>query len=570
MATFIKLWKMNKKHRKNLIQALMFTLLRSALGITQILAIITAMQVVLHLKDVRSGVIQVSIYMVICILGNFVISYFEQINALISGMFMTADLRQDVALLLKKVPLGFFQKSKIESIIATLTTTLQGVEMASSMSIILTISGFFNSIVLFLFMMYYEFHLGIVMLVGILVYVWIIDWQMNVSYKNAPIRQKAQSELSKEALIFSKGIRVIKSYCYPKGNQEFHDAIQESCRANLLLTNKSMPSQFAAGISIAIFESILLALTMYLSLPLEKTIVLLIISYVAFASLNQAGSILSMIGMIESGLDEVIEIKKANLLPVQQPVQIPKEDRVEYRNVHFSYGEREILHGINFCFEKNTLTALIGPSGSGKTTICRLLARFYDVNQGGIFIGGVNIKNIDPDVLMNKISIVFQDVYLFEDTILNNIRFGKPDATLEEVRKAAQAARCDEFIMNLKDGYDTVLQEGGKSLSGGEKQRISIARAILKDSDIIILDEATSALDAENESAFFEAIDALIQNKTVIMIAHRISTIQKADQIIALQDGKIVQMGSPEELSQIPGLYADFIQSRNQAKGWSI
>lgn len=239
------------------------------------------------------------------------------------------------------------------------------------------------------------------------------------------------------------------------------------------------------------------------------------------------------------------------------------------RNVTFSYGENEVLHNISTTIKPQSFTAVIGPSGSGKTTLCQLIPRFRDVTAGNVRIGGADIRYMEMEELMKKVSMVFQKVYLFEDTILNNIRFGKPDATLEEVREAAKAARCDDFIMALPNGYDTMVEEGGSNLSGGEKQRISIARAMLKDAPIVILDEATSALDAENEHEILAAIDELTHNKTVIMIAHRIQSVQKADHIIAVDRGRIVQEGTHEELIQKKGLYADFIAARTEAVGGS-
>ena len=225
---------------------------------------------------------------------------------------------------------------------------------------------------------------------------------------------------------------------------------------------------------------------------------------------------------------------------------------------------------IDTAIKAGSFTAIIGPSGSGKTTLCQLIPRFFEVKKGRILIGGADIRHIPTEELMSKISVVFQKVYLFEDTILNNIRFGKPTATLEEVRAAAKAARCDDFIMALPEGYDTLVQEGGNNLSGGEKQRISIARAILKDAPIIILDETTSALDTENEHEVLAAIEELTENKTVIMIAHRIKTVEKADHIIAIENGRIVQEGTHKELLHRTGIYADFIHAREKASGWKL
>ena len=575
LRTFKQLLEYGKKRRANLSKALAFSLIHSTIGISQIIAIIITIQVLLGSIDYQTALIKVAICTIVCIVGSFLAAYQEQINALQAGMYTSADIRVDIAKQLRKMPLAFFKKAKTERIISTLTSTLQGLETASTMSLIMIVSGLFNSCAMFIFMCFYEWRIAIIVLVGIILYLLVVAWQMAESRKSAPARQEAQTNLSSRALSFLQGIRVIKAYSFKNSDAELQKAIADSSKENIALTNKSMPSQFSANLVVAIFESLILIVTLYLfinlkSIDLEKTIILIIFSFFAFASLNQAGSVLSMIGMIESSIAEVEEIKNAKTLNLKEAEVEVKNDEIVLDNVSFAYGKREILHNISTTFKENSLTAIIGPSGSGKTTLCRLIARFQDVNSGKIMIGGVDVKDMPYETLMDKISIVFQNVYLFEDTILNNIRFGKPDASLEEVRAAAKAARCDDFIMSLPEAYDTLIHEGGNSLSGGEKQRISIARCILKDSPIIILDEATSALDANNEKAFFEAIDELTKNKTVIMIAHRIATLKYADKIIALQNGCIVEEGKPNELIHEDGLYSRFLKSREAAKGWYL
>lgn len=302
----------------------------------------------------------------------------------------------------------------------------------------------------------------------------------------------------------------------------------------------------------------------------EKCLVLIILSFMAFSSMNQAGSVLSMIGILDSALKETNSLTQMEQIQVASPEQHIASDEIIFEDVSFSYGDNEVLSHIDTAIKAGSFTAIIGPSGSGKTTLCQLIPRFFEVKKGRILIGGADIRHIPTEELMSKISVVFQKVYLFEDTILNNIRFGKPTATLEEVRAAAKAARCDDFIMALPEGYDTLVQEGGNNLSGGEKQRISIARAILKDAPIIILDETTSALDTENEHEVLAAIEELTENKTVIMIAHRIKTVEKADHIIAIENGRIVQEGTHKELLHRTGIYADFIHAREKASGWKL
>ena len=243
---------------------------------------------------------------------------------------------------------------------------------------------------------------------------------------------------------------------------------------------------------------------------------------------------------------------------------------IEFKNVSFSYENKEVLHNINLKIPEKTTTAIVGASGSGKTTICNLLARFWDADSGEVLMGGKNIKEYTLEALMGQISMVFQNVYLFADTIENNIKFGSPGATHEDVVRAAKEAACDDFIESLSDGYDTVIGEGGASLSGGEKQRISIARAILKDSPVIILDEATANVDPENEDRLQKAIAKLTENKTIIMIAHRLKTVRNADQILVVDNGTIVDRGRHEELVEKDGIYRRFVLGREAAEKWKL
>ena len=248
----------------------------------------------------------------------------------------------------------------------------------------------------------------------------------------------------------------------------------------------------------------------------------------------------------------------------------PSNRDIRLEHVGFAYENRKIIDDVTLEIKENTTTAIVGPSGGGKTTITSLIARFWDVQEGRVTLGGRNVKDYSFDSLMENFSFVFQRVYLFEDTIANNIRFGKPDATMDEVIEAAKKAACHEFIMGLPDKYETVVGEGGATLSGGEKQRIAIARAIMKDAPIIILDEATANVDPENEKELTQAIENLTKQKTIIMIAHRLKTVRNADQIIVVDKGKIVQKGKHDELMQQEGIYKNFITGRKQAVSWKI
>ncbi|WP_418600595.1 ABC transporter ATP-binding protein, partial [Gemmiger sp.] len=306
--------------------------------------------------------------------------------------------------------------------------------------------------------------------------------------------------------------------------------------------------------------------TMALSICLLMTVA----SFMLFSQLQSAGNTSALLRLLDVSIDKVNEIDKTPVMDEHGKPVKPENYNIVFDDVSFSYGEHQVLDHVSLTIPERTVTAIVGPSGAGKSTLCNLIARFWDVDGGKITIGGVDVRDYTLDSLLTNISEVFQKVYLFADTIENNIKFGNPAAPHEEVVKAAQKACCHEFIMSLPDGYGTVIGEGGATLSGGEKQRISIARAILKDAPIIILDEATSSVDPENENLLMGAIAELTKNKTVIMIAHRLKTVRNADQIFVLSGGHIVQTGKHEDLIRQPGIYADFIGIRKKAIGWKL
>ena len=300
-------------------------------------------------------------------------------------------------------------------------------------------------------------------------------------------------------------------------------------------------------------------------------------AFLVYSELESAGEMFFMLPMIDASISRVDEIDRAPRMDEGGSVRTPQSRDITFDHVDFSYGERKIIQDVSFTVPEGTTTAIegtttaiVGPSGSGKTTLTSLMARFWDVDSGSVKLGGIDVKDYALDSLMSNFSMVFQTVYLFNDSIENNIKFGKPDATHEEVVAAAKAARCHDFISALPEGYDTVIGEGGATLSGGERQRLSIARAMLKDAPIVILDEATANVDPENEADLQEAIEALTGGKTIIMIAHRLKTVRRANQILVLEHGRITQRGTHEQLMQEPGIYADFIRARQKAVNWKI
>lgn len=572
---FKLIWNFSSKRKKEYRNAIIFSFLEGLFLMAKMFAVIIAIYALFGRYPLSNAVIAVFALAVLYIVGVFIFSYKMQLTSMSAGFGMVGDKRFEFGEILKNAYLGFFDNFSVGRINSVLTTTLSEIETSAPSALIRVVGGVLGTVSLMIGLFFYEWRIALISLLGMAAYLLVVNWQIRVSRRDAPKRSEAQSKLSAAALLFLQGIKVTKAFSFKNGDRRLKDAIQGSCNENIALSSGSIPSQIAAGVVLSIFETAIIftsvfGYTEFDIYSVEKCLVLIILSFMAFSSMNQAGSVLSMIGILDSALKETYSLTQMEQIQVASPEQHIASDEIIFEDVSFSYGDNEVLSHIDTAIKAGSFTAIIGPSGSGKTTLCQLIPRFFDVKKGRILIGGADIRHIPTEELMSKISVVFQKVYLFEDTILNNIRFGKPTATLEEVRAAAKAARCDDFIMALPEGYDTLVQEGGNNLSGGEKQRISIARAILKDAPIIILDETTSALDTENEHEVLAAIEELTENKTVIMIAHRIKTVEKADHIIAIENGRIVQEGTHKELLHRAGIYADFIHAREKASGWKL
>ena len=569
---FKLIWNFSSKRKKEYRNAIIFSFLEGLFLMAKMFAVIIAIYALFGRYPLSNAVIAVFALAVLYIVGVFIFSYKMQLTSMSAGFGMVGDKRFEFG---KNIKNAYFDNFSVGRINSVLTTTLSEIETSAPSALIRVVGGVLGTVSLLIGLFFYEWRIALISLLGMAAYLLVVNWQIRVSRRDAPKRSEAQSKLSAAALLFLQGIKVTKAFSFKNGDRRLKDAIQGSCNENIALSSGSIPSQIAAGVVLSIFETAIIftsvfGYTEFDIYSVEKCLVLIILSFMAFSSMNQAGSVLSMIGILDSALKETNSLTQMEQIQVASPEQHIASDEIIFEDVSFSYGDNEVLSHIDTAIKAGSFTAIIGPSGSGKTTLCQLIPRFFEVKKGRILIGGADIRHIPTEELMSKISVVFQKVYLFEDSILNNIRFGKPTATLEEVRAAAKAARCDDFIMALPEGYDTLVQEGGNNLSGGEKQRISIARAILKDAPIIILDETTSALDTENEHEVLAAIEELTENKTVIMIAHRIKTVEKADHIIAIENGRIVQEGTHKELLHRTGIYADFIHAREKASGWKL
>ncbi len=563
------------KRKKGLIAGLIFQFLRGCFGVLELLGIIVMLENLGNTEETKSAVIKLIIITLVCLVGSYITSYFQNIVLLEADFHMVEDKRFEIGNLLKKMPLGIFSDKRSGSINSALTSSMATIEMSAAISIVGIVGGFLSTLSILIMLIIYEWRIAVIVGISILLYFIIINIQTTVSRKYAHVQKEPMDKLISAALTYVQGIKVSKIFSFKEGDKKLKEAIEDTEKGCVKLTVKTMPAMYLSRLSLGIFESAIILTDLYLymvskSIDLNKAIMLLILSFVVFTAINQAGMSLSMIGVLENAIDSVEEVEKLETLEIKKPELLPKGNDIEFNNVSFSYGKNEVISDVSFKLKEGSFTAIIGPSGSGKTTLCQLIPRFWEVNKGSICIGGADIRSINDELLNQKISMVFQKVYLFEDTIENNIKLGKPDATHEEVIEAARAARCHEFISKLPEGYQTVVTESGGNLSGGEKQRISIARAILKNSPIVILDEATSALDMENEKEIIAAIEEVTRNKTVIMIAHRMKTVRNADEIIALDKGKIVQKGRHEELINEDGLYRRFIVDRKKAKEWKV
>ncbi len=496
-----------------------------------------------------------------------------------AGYMIFADKRMELGEHLRKLPMGYFTSGNIGKISSVLSTDMVFIEEVAMSTLGNMMSYVLSAGVLLVFMFYLNWQLGIIAL-AVTVLANIISRSMNrVSLNEAAGRQEQSENLTDAVLSFAEGISVIKSYnLIGEKSQELTENFKRSRDTSLGFERKMTPWTRGLNLLYAIGVASIFALSIYLeytgTLSLPYLLGVLLFVFDLFGPLKALYGEASRLTVMNAALDRIEEVLNETELPDCGREHIPElysnHSEVSFENVTFAYQNNEVLHNINFAMPRNTMTALVGPSGGGKSTIANLLARLWDVKSGHIMIRGKDIRNVPLAELMEQISMVFQRVYLFQDTIYNNISMGKPDVTEEEVYNAAKKARCYDFIMALPDGFQTVVGEGGATLSGGEKQRISIARCILKDAPIVILDEATASVDVDNESYIQEAISELVKGKTLLVIAHRLNTIRNADQILVISDGNIVQSGTHDELMAINGIYQDFVNIRSKTVGWSI
>ena len=480
---------------------------------------------------------------------------------------------------LKRVSLGYFQNMNTGTILNSITTGLHTLEGMGIRMIDNFVGGYLNFICILLWLTCMNWRVGLIAVTGAAVSLIFLLIISKYSTRNAPVLAAANRDLTGATLEYARGLSVVKSF--GKAGTSM-DSMKKACRdshdINLKIEWGYIPYNALHLLALKTASVCIVIAAFYLGfsgqLDFTYMMIIILLSFHVFGSLEPIADCAHVLAVIDDALDHLDELTKESFIDADgQQIEIAHYD-IEFRNVDFSYGEererRQVLHNVNLKIPEYSVTAIVGPSGSGKSTICNLIARFYDADSGSVRVGGHDVKEFTCDSLLSNISMVFQNVYLFHDTVRNNICFGKPDATEAEMVEAAKKARCHDFIMALPEGYDTVIGEGGGSLSGGEKQRISIARAILKDAPIIILDEATASVDPENEHLIQAAISELTKGKTIVTIAHRLATIEQADQILVVDNGQIIQRGTHTELVAVPGKYKDFVDIRSQSEGWKI
>ncbi len=513
---------------------------------------------------------------VLSVLFRYLLSYARATLQDSIGAERAAEERVRIGEILKRVPLGYFSKNSTGEILADLTSEFSQLELNGMSMINTVLNGYINFLAILLCLSIFSWQAAVVSLIGAMLSAFALRGINRQSQKSSPVNQKASESLAAAVLQYVRGIPVIKAYGQEgPAFSDMQKAFRDSCKINIRIEKSYIPWNAMHLIVLKLASVAIVWITAWNTMqnitPLTFLLLMAMFAFFMFGGVEAINDSAHVLGMIDTAMNKIDRLEQAEFIDVAgKDLTIDSYD-ICFEHVDFGYTkEKQVIHDISFTAHQGTVTAIVGSSGSGKTTICSLLARFYDVNAGSITVGNRNIRDFTCDSLLRNISMVFQNVYLFRDTIRNNMKFGNPNASEEEIIAAAKAACCHDFIMTLPEGYDTMIGEGGSTLSGGEKQRISIARAILKNAPIVILDEATASIDPENEHLIQQAISKLTRGKTVIVIAHRLATIENADQILVVEHGKIVQKGTHNQLIQQKGIYRSFINIRERAEGWSI
>jgi len=561
------------EYRSNVIRGLIFGAFKSFFASFMLFSVLF---ILINLEKLNMLIILQAVLIVgISILGRFIFQYLCDRNLSASGYEIFRDKRIEIGEKLKKAPMGYFSEKNLGTIQTILTTTISDLEAMAMLAVNFIVGGFFHAFSMTVMLLIFCYPVGLISLTAIILGIAVLGLIAKQAETHSSVMQEAQEQLVTHAIEYIRGISVLRSFKKGKeGKDKIEEAFSKKCNVDIAVTEATalVMKLYEMIYKVASCVLVFVAVILYLhhSIPLSYTLMFIVSAFLIFMELELINNGAFLSKMLATQLDRLEYISDIPSLDENgKDVTINSYD-IEFKNVDFGYNERTILKDVNLKVNSKSSLAIVGASGSGKTTLCNLIARFWDVQKGEVLIGGRNVKDFTSESLLKNISMVFQKVYLFNDTIENNIKFGNPNASHEEVIAACKRACCHDFIMNFPDGYRTLIGEGGSTLSGGEKQRISIARAILKDAPIIILDEATSSVDPENEHLLISAIRELTKNKTLISIAHRLSTVREADHIIVIDKGRVAQQGSHKELIKQEGIYKHFIEIREKSIGWHI
>ncbi|WP_313155717.1 ABC transporter ATP-binding protein [Lacrimispora sp.] len=568
------------KHKGQLVRAVWYHIFYSVFEALPVAGILYSLTAIAESKadgaplSIRVILITLGI-MLISVAGRILFHYLANRESSTACFSMCADQRIAIGERLKRMPMGFFNTNSLGEITSSVTTTMNEIEAMAGTAITNIVVGLVHAVILTLVITMFHWKIGLISFAAILLGLWVNGFLQKKSMEIAPEKQDVQASLASAVLEYIQGISVVKAYGLGEtSNRTVDRAIGESCHQNLRFERlfTGLTALYSYIFKAAACGVLMAACCLFAGgeLSLFNALTIVISSFVMYSYIEGVGGSASLLELIDDNLNRIQAVYEAPVLDENGADIQPDHFDIEFKDVSFSYDTRKILDHVDLRIPERTTAAIVGPSGGGKSTLCSLIARFWDVDSGEVLLNGRNVKDYTSDSLLSNISIVFQNVYLFRGTIADNIRFGRPGATMEQIMEAAKKACCHDFITEFPQGYDTLVGEGGGSLSGGQKQRISIARAILKDAPIIILDEATSSVDPENELQLQTAIEELTKRKTVIMIAHRLTTVRHADQILVLSGGKIAERGRHEELVEKNGLYREFLQVRKRAIGWSL
>ena len=565
------------KYKRRIQLAFVFSFLKSLLAKAPIMLAFLALAGFYEGTLAAVDCLWYGIAMVACVLLQVVFHHIADRLQSAAGFMVFSDMRMELGAHLRRMPMGYFTEGNIGKISSVLSSDMVFIEENCMTVLADMMSYIFAEAIMVIFLLFFNLWIGLAALAVIGIVLLIARSMKKEALRDSKDRQEQNENLTEAVLDFVEGIGIIKTYnLLGEKSKELTENFEKSCETNIRFEENHSPYQLWMNIVYGLGVAAIVALSFFLNSQalLGVTFLVGVMLFVSdlFGPIKALYTQATRLTVMNSCMDRIEEVFGEKELPDNGKSSIPESSdapEVEFRNVRFAYGEKDVLHNISFTLPQHTMAALVGPSGGGKSTVANLLARFWDVGSGKVLVRGKDVRDVRLADLMDHISMVFQRVYLFQDTIYNNIAMGRPDATREEVMEAAKKARCYDFIMALPKGFDTVIGEGGESLSGGERQRISIARCILKDAPIVILDEATASVDADNESYIQQAISELCKGKTLLVIAHRLNTIRNADQILVIADGRIAQAGTHKELMEAGGLYRDFVTVRQQSQGWN-